>query len=177
MLCHSVFIMLNLDIRLDLIPHFTLLKKIEQIMILSIFTFAVQFIINFFQFKKKYIGYIFVINNAIGILLILFTKEPRFWDMINIVWFQYTWLLQIGFIGIVLVIESLKRSDARIMFSAFFIFASTIVLDILISRNIIHSPFATIFGGFASIGNIVFVLSFSMVLIRNFITIRRFQKN
>ncbi len=164
----SVYFFLQTDIKYFLFDNFLILKKIEYLDLIALMPIFLYFFMLYFNQKTGIVQYFFYASSAVCFIIVLITGEPVVWNFININYFQYTWLIGIVTIFIILIKE-FHKSAAKLIFFSFIVMIFSLIYDVLHLRNILELPALIPFGMLTAYGFLVFIICIAFILSNDFI--------
>ncbi len=169
----SIYFFMHSEVKYFIIQDFMLLKRIEYICLFTVVPLFFEFILRHFNQKRNILHYIFYAVSAGCIITALISSEPALWDFLNINIYQYSWTIPIISIFIILLRERRKNKDALVMLYPMIFMILTVIMDIIISKNVITSPLLNALAPFSPYGFLIFILSTSFVLSNKFTRLYR----
>jgi tetratricopeptide (TPR) repeat protein len=152
------------QLKYDLDLEFVLMKKMEYLVLALLVPFMFHFLRPYFRYGYHWLFKIADSLIAISFLIILFTSDVVFYDLLNRNFIQPIWILYIIGSFTILIQQTIKKElDAILMLGGFIFLITAATLDILSTRNLIVFPRMS---GYAFI---ILILSIATILANKFV--------
>jgi tetratricopeptide (TPR) repeat protein len=140
------------------------MKKMEYLVLALLVPFMFHFLRPYFRYGYHWLFKIADSLIAISFLIILFTSDVVFYDLLNRNFIQPIWILYIIGSFTILIQQTIKKElDAILMLGGFIFLITAATLDILSTRNLIVFPRMS---GYAFI---ILILSIATILANKFV--------
>jgi HD-GYP domain-containing protein (c-di-GMP phosphodiesterase class II) len=169
----GLYIFLRSDIKYLLFDNFIGMKKLEISVLFLTGPFFALFINDYFRKKRSILLIIFTAIAGALTFVVLATREPRLWDVLNTRVMQPLWVPAVVFIFVVLLQNFRQNPSARLITVATVIFLTCVGVDIFFMHMIIRTTVFNRLGMLTGYGSMVFVAGIAGILTERFITVHQ----